>query len=1621
MKKIDRNAPCHCGSGKKYKQCCLSHDEALAATRHAASTSVAISLQEAFAHLSAGRLTEATTIYQQILQHNSDHPDALLYLGVAEMQKGKTENAITLISKSLSIQPDSAQAHNNLGLALREQGTLSEAIVHFHKAISIESEYAAAHNNLGVAHSEQGALSKAIAHFQTAVAINPEYVAAHNNRLFHLAQTEDMTAQALFTEHLRFGTQFGTPLRSQWVAHTQSRDPERCLKIGFVSGDFFNHAVVSFIEPVLAQLSNNANLSLYAYANSSIDDVTIRLRDYFAHWQKVVSLTDDALAQQIRDDGIDILIDLSGHTAKNRLLTFARKPAPIQVSWLGYLGTTGLEAMDYYLADRYLVPPGEIEQQFIEKIVHLPVLAPFMPSAYAPPVNPLPALTNGYVTFGSFNRLNKLNPMIVGLWSQLLRARPNSRMVLGAMPEPGEYENLIAWFAQEGISRERLSFHKRCDMVDYLALHQLVDICLDTFPYAGGTTNCHALWMGVPTLCLRSGATIGRFGADILAQVGLDEFIADDAADFVLKGLFWSEHFTELSGIRTGLRERFKQSALGQPAVVATGLAQALRMMWQRWCEGLPTEAFEINPEDINKVLQEAKQSCANSLQTAIADHLAGRLHEAVAIYQQILRHDPEHSDALHYMGLAASQLGMHENAMTLIRKSLFINPDNTEAHNNLANLLRDHGRLDESIAHCHTALSLNPNYAEAHNNLGNALMDQGALSEAIAHLHTSLSIKPEYVNAHNNLGNVLQLQANLTGAVQSYRRALAIKPDYAEAYSNLLFCLAHMEGMTAQALFTEHLRFDAQFGVPLRSQWVAHTQSRDPERCLKIGFVSGDFFNHAVVSFIEPVLAQLSNNANLSLYAYANSSIDDVTIRLRDYFAHWQKVVSLTDDALAQQIRDDGIDILIDLSGHTAKNRLLTFARKPAPIQVSWLGYLGTTGLEAMDYYLADRYLVPPGEIEQQFIEKIVHLPVLAPFMPSAYAPPVNPLPALTNGYVTFGSFNRLNKLNPMIVGLWSQLLRARPNSRMVLGAMPEPGEYENLIAWFAQEGISRERLSFHKRCDMVDYLALHQLVDICLDTFPYAGGTTNCHALWMGVPTLCLRSGATIGRFGADILAQVGLDEFIADDAADFVLKGLFWSEHFTELSGIRTGLRERFKQSALGQPAVVATGLAQALRMMWQRWCEGLPTEAFEINPEDINKVLQEAKQSCANSLQTAIADHLAGRLHEAVAIYQQILRHDPEHSDALHYMGLAASQLGMHENAMTLIRKSLFINPDNTEAHNNLANLQRGRGRFGMAIADYHNEDLLTNMSMVFPEKKHPYYIVAPHYTRMSAGIKVLHLLCHALNRLGERAYMITLPTGVSQVSSTSPELNTPLLTKHILDYDFKIGLSPIIVYPEIIKGNPFQAPFVVRYVLNFPGLLGGDKIYDADEFCIAYSKSLRDAISHCRMTLFFPISDPRIFQPYPRVQRQGSCFYASKYKALGGKLHETTANSVEITRNQPDSQTQEEIAELFRRSEIFYAYENTSLTIEAILCECPVVLIPNPHLNLNGLIGIHEVGTDGVCFGLDPVEMERAKSTVKQGRERYLKIVESTKPQIQDFIAQTQLAADQHCYHNPIVL
>jgi predicted O-linked N-acetylglucosamine transferase (SPINDLY family) len=566
-----------------------------------------------------------------------------------------------------------------------------------------------------------------------------------------------------------------------------------------------------------------------------------------------------------------------------------------------------------------------------------------------------------------------------------------------------------------------------------------------------------------------------------------------------------------------------------------------------------------------------------------------GRLNDAVIAYTNAVQLNPGMAIAHNNLGATLKNMGRLDDAIKSLSRALELKPDFAECHGNLGAALRDLGQFDAAGERYKTALHLSPGLVEAHCNMGVVLRDQGRLQEALLCFQEAAVIKPSFPDVHNGLAMTLQALWRPIEAEKSFRRAVELDPNNATYHSNLLFHLELHPSKDTSGLCSEYQNFEQKFEAPFVKNWPTHSNIKDAAKVLRVGFVSGDLRNHSIANFIEPIINHLAAMPQLQLHAYNNFVHEDaVTKRISQSFAHWTSVYGVSDADLAQQILDDGIDILIDLSGHSGYNRLQTFARKPAPIQVTWMGFPGTTGLQAMDYYLSDQYFLPPGEFDSQFTERIVHLPASAVFQPSPESPPVTELPALRNGYVTFGSFNRPNKISRDVIRLWSQVLHALPDARLLLAAMPADGTDPQLLEWFQSEGIDPQRLSFHKMCALTSYLGLHAQVDICLDTFPYNGGTTTLHALWMGVPTLTLAGTTAAGRTGASILGHVGLNAFLATSEQDFVQKGHDLASDLDALSTVRVSLRERFLRSSMGQPAVVAAGLESALRAMWLTWC-------------------------------------------------------------------------------------------------------------------------------------------------------------------------------------------------------------------------------------------------------------------------------------------------------------------------------------------------------------------------------------------------------------------------------------------------
>ena len=577
-----------------------------------------------------------------------------------------------------------------------------------------------------------------------------------------------------------------------------------------------------------------------------------------------------------------------------------------------------------------------------------------------------------------------------------------------------------------------------------------------------------------------------------------------------------------------------------------------------------------------------------------------GHVADAVKLGRNLTERFPSNGIAWRCLGIALHRAGQYSDAAEPLRNAILFGSDDPDVRKALADLLRVLGQYADAEAECRKLLELHPDHSEGHRILGMVLASRGRAREGIAECRRATGLTPDYAESHSTLGVVLLDAGASDEAEPCFRRALELDPKNASTRSNLLFTIAHNPHITAEQIYAEHREFARIHEASLRLPKPRHANSHAPDRQLKVGIVSGDLFRHAVASYLMPIIEPLAKDESLQLHVYYNHvHDDDYTQWLRSQIGQWTTIAGMPDEQFIAKVRADKIDILIDLSGHTGRNRLQAFARKPAPIQVSWIGYPATTGLEAMDYYLSDRFFTPFGDIEQQFSEKLVHLAAIGPFQPDKNSPPVNILPAMHNGYITFGSFNRLNKLRPDVIAVWARLLRELPTARMVLGSMTGDEGDENLISWFVNEGISRDRLTFRPRSTIAVYLQQHFQVDICLDTFPYTGSTTVLNSLWMGVPTLTIAGKTMASRAATAWLAHSGLDAFAAKDADDFVAKGVKLASDIPALANIRTALRERCMQSSPFQPEVVAESLSRAFRTMWQRWCNGLAPAAFSAH--------------------------------------------------------------------------------------------------------------------------------------------------------------------------------------------------------------------------------------------------------------------------------------------------------------------------------------------------------------------------------------------------------------------------------------
>jgi predicted O-linked N-acetylglucosamine transferase (SPINDLY family) len=658
-------------------------------------------------------------------------------------------------------------------------------------------------------------------------------------------------------------------------------------------------------------------------------------------------------------------------------------------------------------------------------------------------------------------------------------------------------------------------------------------------------------------------------------------------------------------------------------ALTNLGVLQAARGETEKAVHSL-TAAVGINPK-----YADAHYNLGNVYRRA------GALEFAAECYRECLRLAPAHENASFNLGLTAKAAGDFPVAEAAFRAVLVTSPTDLPARQQLGEVLARQSKHAEAVAELGRAVADHPASARAYCNLGVLLLGMQRFKEAQPSLQTALKLQPEYPEAHNAYGLVLQSLGRFDDALYHFQQAVTAHPKFEEAWNNWAINLAE-QGMIAEAVDCLNTAIERGAGSPAlhdnrlvllfslpgttpdilkheHEAWAERFAPRipaapaihpppDAKRRLRVGYVSADFREHSVAGMVE-TLFRNHDRSGFEVFAYSNvGRPDDTTRRLQSSADHWRHIREMNEGQFAGCVRSDGIDVLVDLAGHLAGNRLLGFALRPAAVQLSLYGYPGTTGLKAIDARITDAVSDPPGATEEHWTERLIRLPDVGwVYSPPAEAPPVSPLPAAQAKSFTFGCLANSIKLGPECVAAWAELIRSAPGSKLVLLSGSSQMAKKVLLERFAKVGILRERIAFVERMPRGKYLETLGTFDLALDPFPFNGCTTTADALWMGVPVLTVAGRSSHSRQGAMAMYALGLAEFVADSPDALPALGKMWMGRRNELAQIRAGLRQRMKDSALCAGERYTRNLEDAFRSAWIARVDEIPGPRSDV-PDD-----------------------------------------------------------------------------------------------------------------------------------------------------------------------------------------------------------------------------------------------------------------------------------------------------------------------------------------------------------------------------------------------------------------------------------
>ncbi|MEI6745200.1 MAG: tetratricopeptide repeat protein [Methylococcaceae bacterium] len=1310
-----------------------------------------------------GLFAEAILYAETLVARFPDYGFGWKALGAAMQGLGLTRESLNANLKAVELLPNDADAHNNLGNSLKNNDELNEAAKSYRRAFELKADFADAYYNLGSLFDYQKQFAEAEVFYKAALVYLPEkalFTASWTFALRQLCDWHAFDAQNItisnyceqlpptdITPFTALAIQNFSPLKllRNSLLHANSKyklqlaaaplsttimSTHKKLRIGYLSADFCCHATVYLMAGVLENRNSELfDVYLYSYGVEQKDAQRSRVENACEHFYDVRKLSDEAIAEKILADEIDILVDLKGYTTDSRLGITALRPAPVIISWLGYPGTLGQERLADYIIGDAIVTPLEHAEHFSETLALMPHC--YQPNDNQRPIGARPTreeagLPENSFVFCTFNQAYKITPEMFNVWCRLLAAVPNSVLWILAQDSVMR-ENLHREMQVRGIDSTRLIFAPKMEQTLHLARLQLADLAVDTFPCTSHTTASDALWAGVPLVTKMGETFASRVAASILQTMNLGELVTINNEDYFNVALTLAQNPEKLTAIKQKISAYKNTSPLFDTLRFTKDLERLYQTIWAQEVKG--ERKAVVLPTENEQMLKPTKATMPSNESVAqlLALYNQGLFAEVVSNAQALVAEFPHYSFGWKALGVALQSLGRTEESLAANKKAVELQPNDAETHSNLAFSLWEIKLLSDAKKSCLRALELNPNLAAAHCNLGNVLKEQSDLIGAEKSYRRALELKPTLENVYGNLGTILCDQNKLVEAEKVYKNALhySLKKSYLNdwIYTRIKLCdwkeitedleklsilfetspvyscnpfdvlsfpnFNNQQALRAGLLFAE-FSYKSKLSKPPLSITINHSHQK-----LRIGYLSADFCCHATIYLMAGILENRNSELfDVYLYSYGMEQKDPQRFRVENACEVFRNVRELSDEAIAQQILIDEIDILVDLKGYTQNARLGITALRPAPVIVSWLGYPGSLGHERLADYIIGDAIVTPIEHAEHFSETLA-------LMPHCYQPNDNQRPigicptreeaGLPENSFVFCTFNQSYKITPEMFTLWCRLLVAVPNSVLWILAQDSVAQ-ENLRHEMQARGVDSMRLIFAPKMEQTAHLARLQLADLAVDTFPYTSHTTASDALWAGVPLVTKMGETFASRVAASILQTMDLAELVTENDDDYFNVALTLAQKSEKLTAIKQKISVYKNTSPLFDTPRFTRNLERLYQEIWKQELKG-ERKAIVLEDNNDNGSIMKSTLATTASIDEEsqlLAFYNQGLFEEAVKYAVTLLTRFPDYGFGWKALGAALVSSGRFNEALAANRKNIELTPDDADAHYNLGN-------------------------------------------------------------------------------------------------------------------------------------------------------------------------------------------------------------------------------------------------------------------------------------------------------------------------------------------